>query len=211
MSEQKLAWCSRTSMHISQFIFLAVGMYKLWEKDWIGIFVVVQAMVVSALPYILKSKTGIHIPHVLRIGISVFMFMTLILGEIVGFYTTFAWWDIVLHGAATAGLTLIGFILLLLIFSHSELKSKTLVATILSVSFALALAVVWEVYEFLIDILFAPDPLMQLSNTDTMTDLMISIVGALVIAVSGYRYIRWKERGLVGKIIEEGVKQNDSL
>lgn len=168
-------------------------------------------MVVSALPYVLKRKTGIHIPHVLRIGITIFMFMTLILGEIAGFYTTFKWWDIVLHGVATAGLTLIGFILLLLFFKQNELRSKTLVASVLAVSFALTLAVVWELYEFFVDILFAPDPLMQPSNADTMTDLIISIVGATVVAIGGFRYIKWKERGLVGQIIEEGVERNNPL
>lgn len=211
ISMERIVWCSIVSLHFSQALFIAVGVYKFWEKDWIGIFVVVQAMAVSALPYVLEKKFAIHVPHLLRIGITLFMFLTLILGEIAGFYTTFVWWDIFLHGAASAGLTLIGFILLLLCFKRSELKSKTVLASWLAVSFALALSVVWEVYEFFIDVFFTPDVPMQASNVDTMGDLIISIVGSLVIAIAGFRYIKWKERGVIGQIIEEGIRHNDRL
>lgn len=195
-------------LQCAQVVLMGVGLYKGWYQDWAGIFVVVQAMALSALPYILEKKFGIHIPHVLRIGIILFIFSTLILGEIGDFYNTYHWWDIVLHGVASSGLTLIGFILLLLFFKRSELKSKTLLSSCLAVSFALALAVVWEVYEFLVDQLITLDTPMQPSNTDTMTDLIISIVGALVVAVGGYRYISKREKGVVGQIIEEAVVNN---
>lgn len=199
---------SHLSLQVAQVVFLAVGLYKLTVGDWLGVFVVLQAMVVSVIPYLVKRVVAIHVPHFLRIGITLFMFATLILGEIGGFYTTFAWWDLALHAIASAGLALIGFIVLVVSFRQSMLRIHALLSSVLAVSFALALGVMWEVYEFFIDVVFLPDPLMQSSNTDTMTDLVISIVGAVAVAVGAYRYLRWRERGIVGKILEEGKVNN---
>lgn len=63
-----------------------------------------------------------------------------------------------------------------------------------SFCFALALGAFWEIFEFVIDGLFGFS--MQKNGLiDTMWDLIVDTLGALIAAVSGYLYIRYRRRG----------------
>ncbi len=188
--------------------FFAIVAYEIWRQDWTGAFVAAQAILISFLPYILKRFFGIYTPYKLRVGIVFFMCSTLILGEIADFYNTFWWWDLILHGVASMGITLIVFIFLLIFFTRIDLKSTPLFATFLAVGTSLSFAMLWEIYEFLIDLMFTTDTPMQPSNTDTMTDLIISLVGAVLVGIFGYRYIRWKKIDAISKVIHDGTVRN---
>lgn len=189
--------------------FFAVVAYEAWGQDWAGVFVASQAILISFLPYILRRFFGIYTPFKLRVGIVFFMCSTLILGEMADFYNMFWWWDLILHGVASMGLTLILFIFLLIFFTHIDLRSTPLFATFLAIGTSLSFAVLWEIYEFLIDLFFETDSLMQPSNLDTMTDLIISVAGAVLVGIFGYRYIRWKKIDPVSKIIHDGLVRNN--
>lgn len=185
-----------------------IAVHQAWRGDWAGVFVAVQALLISFLPNLLKRYFGIHTPFALRVGTVFFMFATLILGEMADFYNTFWWWDLILHGAASAGITLIGFISLFIFFTHIDLRSSAIFATLLAIGLALSAAVMWELYEFVIDTLFTTDSPMQPSNVDTMTDLAVSVVGALLVSVSGYRYITRRSKDVIGRVIHDGTIRN---
>ena len=188
-------------------IFLAS--YSTKEAEWADLFVIIQALIISAIPHFLEKRFKVHTPYVLRTSFILFMFSTLILGEIADLYNTFWWWDIILHSISSAGITLIGFILLSIIYQDKDLKASPLLTSFLAFSFSMSLAVLWEVYEFLIDIFFETDTPMQLGNTDTMTDLIVAIIGALVICFYGYHYTkRQTARTVVAATIEEGKVNN---
>ncbi|MBX9906505.1 hypothetical protein K2X96_01235 [Patescibacteria group bacterium] len=198
-------------LQVAHAIFLGIALYKLWKLDWLSLFVLAQAAVVVIIPYVLEKRFNIFTPYLLRIGIVVFMFGTLILGEIADFYNTFQWWDLMLHGAASVGLTVIGFMLLVIFFRERDLSISPAFTSFLALSFTLSLAVLWEIYEFFIDMFFHPTATMQPSNGDTMWDLIISVVGAGIVVVGGYRYVRWKEKGIVAAVIEEGKVNNEDV
>lgn len=186
-----------------------LGVFSVSQAQWADLFVIIQAMVISGIPYFLEKKYTIHTPYVLRTSFVLFMFFTMILGEIADLYNTFWWWDIALHSISSAGITLIGFILMTVIYRDRDLKSSPLLTSFLVFSFAMSLAVIWEVYEFIIDIFFTLETPMQLSNQDTMTDLLVAILGSLIICVYGYHYIKRQSAGtLIEKAIEEGKVNN---
>lgn len=207
-------------MHITEKSYRAVfglfiltmtilTLYAVITAQWTDLFVIIQAVVIGSLPYFLEKKLSIHTPYVLRTGFLLFMFSTLILGEIADLYNTFWWWDIILHSVSSAGITLIGFILVSIIYRDRDLKSSPWLTTFLVFSFAMSLAVLWEVYEFFIDLFFETDTPMQLGNTDTMTDLIVAIAGSLVVCCYGYTYIkRQSAQTLIAKAIEEGKVNN---
>jgi len=187
----------------------SLAIYSVMQAEWADLFVIVQAVAISSLPYFLEKHFSIITPYILRTGFILFMFSTLILGEIADLYNTFWWWDIILHTVASAGITVIGFILISIIYRDRDLKASPLLTSFLVFSFAMALAVIWEVYEFVIDLFFETDTPMQPSNTDTMTDLIVAIIGALFICFYGYHYIkRQSARSVVAKTIEEGKVSN---
>jgi hypothetical protein len=197
--------------HLTELVrlsFFAIAGYEAWHQDWTGVFVVVQAILISFFPYFLRRYFDIYTPFLLRIGIVFFMCSTLILGEIADFYNTYWWWDLILHGVASMGITLIVFIFLCLFFKQTHLKAAAFFTTILAIGTSLSAAVLWEIYEFTIDAFFTTDTPMQPSNVDTMTDLVISVVGAVIVGVFGYRYLKWKVIDMVSKVIHDGATRN---
>lgn len=186
-----------------------LAFYSVVQAEWADLFVVTQALVISAAPYFLEKYFSIYTPYVLRTGFSLFTFSTLILGEIANLYNTVWWWDMLLHAFASAGITIIGFILISHIYRERDLCSSPLLSTFLVYSFAMSLAVLWEVYEFIIDFIFETNTLMQPSNTDTMTDLIVAIIGSLMICFYGYNYLkRQSPRTIVAETIEDGKINN---
>ena len=194
-----------------QLSFFAIALHQALHQDWTGVFVSVQAILMSLLPYLLRHFLGIYTPFSLRVGIVFFMCGTLILGEIADFYNMFWWWDLILHGLATVGITLISFITLLIFFREKDLRSTAFLTTALAMGLALSAAMLWEIYEFIIDFFFETDTPMQPSNIDTMTDLMVSVVGALVVGVAGYRYLRWRGDGIIARVIDRGAIRNKKI
>lgn len=201
-------------IHHSIFALFIVTMAALatiscFQAQWADLFVIIQAIVISSIPYYLERKHGVHTPYLLRTSFVLFMFSTLILGEIADLYNTFWWWDIALHAVSSAGITLIGFILITVIYLDRDLKASPLLSSFLVFSFAMSLAVIWEVYEFFIDIFFETETAMQLSNADTMTDLIIAILGSIIICIYGYHYLkRQSANTLIEEAIEEGKVNN---
>lgn len=194
----------RSVLGLSMLTMTALAFVSILLAEWTNLFVIIQAIVISGIPYLLERKYSIHTPYVLRTSFVLFMFFTLILGEIADLYNTFWWWDIALHLVSSAGITLIGFILMTVIYRDRDLKSSPLLTSFLVFSFAMSLAVIWEVYEFVIDLLFKLETPMQLSNQDTMTDLIVAILGSLFICVYGYHYIK---RQFAGTLIEEAIEE----
>lgn len=191
-----------------RFSFLIVGGYTLWQQDWLGVFVIGQAILISYIPNILHRHYQIYTPFGLRVGIVFFMCFTVVLGEIVNFYDTFWWWDIVLHFSSSAAITLIAFISMLVVYKQKELRATPFFTSVLAVSFSLAVAVFWEIYEFFVDYFLSTDSPMQPSNEDTMTDLIVAVAGALLVGVFGYRYLKNRTINMVTKIIHDGAQHN---
>ncbi len=196
-----IVWCA-------QAVLFGIALHQAWHLEWSNLFIVLQAMALGMAPYILQHRFGIYTPPMLRAGIVLFMIATLVLGEIADFYNTYTWWDAMLHTLSSVGLALIGFMLLVNFFKSSDLTSTPFLTSFLAFSFAMSLAVLWEIYEFFIDLFFSPRATMQPSNTDTMTDLIVATVGALLVSIGGYRFVRWRERNPVGLLIKDGVDGN---
>lgn len=188
--------------------FVAVGINEAWTQDWTGLFVSTQAILISFLPYLLKRYFDIYTPFLFRVGIVFFMCCTVMLGEIADFYNMFWWWDLILHFVASVGITMILFIFLLIYFRHVELKAAALFATFLAVGSSIFVAVLWEIYEFLIDLIMETNTPMQPSNMDTMTDLIVAVAGAMLVGVFGYRYIKWRKLDPLSEVIHLGATRN---
>jgi len=190
--------------------FFILAGYEAYTRDWTGLFIAAQAILISFVPFLLHRYFAIYTPFLLRVGIVFFLCSTLILGEVADFYNMFWWWDLILHLVASMGITIIIFIFLLIYFTHIDLQSVAMFTTLMAVGTSLAVAVLWEIYEFIIDLFYQRVTPMQLSNTDTMTDLMVSVAGAVVVGVFGYRYIKWRKVSFLSEVMYDGATRNRS-
>jgi len=83
--------------------------------------------------------------------------------------------------------------------------------------FAVAIGALWEIFEFAMDTLFGMNmqkPMLDDPSglTDTMWDLIVDTLGALVISILGYRYVRTgKNESFLERWIQDFVKGNPNM
>ncbi|MDX1579126.1 MAG: hypothetical protein R3266_11610, partial [Gemmatimonadota bacterium] len=119
------------------------------------------------------------------------------LGEVRGYYLRFWWWDIALHTASGFLLGILGFLLVHVLneTENVEVHLRPRFVALFAFMFAVGLGALWEIFEYSMDVIFGMDMQKAMLGdpsglTDTMWDLIVDTVGAAVIAVMGFGYLK---------------------
>lgn len=187
----------KIQIFITIFLQLAlVGsfVWGIYKGQWAAVFVSLVAMASIWLPIILIKKRNIYIPATFEFLLTLFIYASLFLGEAQQYYTKFWWWDTVLHTGSAIGLGFVGFLIVHSVYQRGSLRSNAGMLALFSFCFALSLGALWEIVEFGMDSFFGFD--MQKSGlVDTMWDLIVDAVGAVIVSVAGYFYVKRKKHG----------------
>ncbi|WP_049911195.1 hypothetical protein [Halorubrum coriense] len=110
------------------------------------------------------------------------------------FYAQIGWWDHVTHALSASLIAGAGYTTLRAIDIHSDrIQIPARFAFVFIFVVVLAFGVVWELFEFALDIVADETgismPLAQFGLDDTVLDLMYNSVGALVVATFGQAYL----------------------
>ena len=187
-------------------ILLGAGVFALLTAHWSNVFMIVMAFFFTVLPAIFVQRFEIRLPLSFLAAISLFVFGTLFLGEVFDFYNRFWWWDVLLHGASAVGLGIIGFLFVFYLFQGDRYAAPPLALAFIGFCFALAMGGLWEIFEFGMDQIFGLN--MQKSGlVDTMTDLIVDAIGAMIGALSGFFWLKGQQMGPMA-MIEEFVQLN---
>jgi len=156
---------------------------------WLMAFTIFLGLLCTFLPSLLNRNYLLTLPTEFEFLLTLFVYASIGLGEYAGFYTTFWWWDLVLHSGAGFGLGLVGFLILYSFYAKGMLRMHPLLIVVFSFAFSLALGVLWEIFEFSMDHIFLTT--MQKSGLmDTMSDLIVDAMGALLISWIGYLHLK---------------------
>jgi hypothetical protein len=163
------------------------------------------------LPGYLRRSAGISIPDSFMIGYAFFLYCGIYLGEVGRFYYILPFWDSILHTFSGAALGLLGFSVVSLL-NGSETVAISLspfFVAVFAFSFAMALDVLWEIYEFALDAVLKTNMQKYALETgealvghaavvDTMEDLIVDCFGALLASVAGGISLRRNKGWLKG-------------
>ena len=165
------------------------------------------------LPGLLEHKVRLVIPSKMFIMYALFLYGAIYLGEVRDFYYAVPHWDTILH--TLSGGMLGAFSYSIIVFLNKTdrvpLSLTPAFVAVFTLCFSITLGVVWEIYEFASDailglnmqkaILRDGTPLVgKAALSDTMKDLIVDSIGALVISVIGYVSLKYK-KGWVEKLI----------
>lgn len=190
-----------------KFSILAILIPSILEKQWILVFTASIILLTSFIPSILKRKYEWFLPPEFEIIISLFLYGSFVLGEMKSYYTVYWWWDIMLHSFSAFVFGILGFVLIYAFHFVEKIKLSPVIAALFSFNFAVTLGVIWEIFEFGADQFFGLN--MQKSGIiDTMTDLIVDSLGALIGAILGYFYLKGGDTFIVKRIVEKFVKRN---
>ncbi|AEE16368.1 hypothetical protein [Treponema brennaborense] len=232
-------------------LVIAVIVRQLFAGDYESVFMGVLTLVLFAIPVLIDRKMGIDIPSGLEAVILCFIFAAEILGEVDSFYTKFKHWDTMLHTVNGFLMAAVGFALVD-IFNRSDkfaFKLSPFFLAITAFCFSMTVGVLWEFFEFGMDMLFNtdmqkdyivtqinsvkfnPDGLNIVSRVpvktlvvngedwisrfggyidigliDTMKDLFVNFIGAVIFSVIGFFYVKNRGNGKFAKQFIPTVK-----
>ncbi|NCN52360.1 hypothetical protein GW943_00935 [Candidatus Parcubacteria bacterium] len=175
-------------------VVLSIAAFVLF-RDWLDAVNATLILGLMLLPSLLKHRYKLYLPFELDLAIVSFIFLSLFLGSLRNFYERFSLWDSILHFQSGILLGIVGFVMVYILNEKSPTKlvMSPIFISLFSVCFSLALAVVWEVYEYAADSWFGYT--MQESGLpDTMGDLIVNGVGALIVAVVAFVWMKRRQR-----------------
>ncbi|GAB4306734.1 MAG: hypothetical protein Kow0058_18980 [Roseovarius sp.] len=173
-------------------------------------FVALATLLLSLAPLAAARWAQVHVPPSFIAVVVIFVGSTLFLGEVLDFYNRFWWWDVAMHGISAVGFGLIGFVLVFMMFQGDRYAAPPVAVSFFAFCFALSIGTFWEIFEFTMDQLFGFN--MQKSGLmDTMGDLIVDALGALIGAATGFLYLKGRARGGLAAIIDEFVDRNPHL
>ncbi len=190
----------------------------LLEQRWLSTFLVTLIIVTLVAPLIFRHRLAVEIPAEFHFAAVIFIFASLYLGEIQSFYQRFWWWDIVLHGSAGLLMGIVGFFLVYLLNESKrvELHLTPVFISVFAGLFAVAIGTFWEIFEFSMDQLFGfnmQKPMLGDPSglTDTMWDMIVNALGALIISSMGWWYLKRKQMFFVRKWIRAFIRKNPHM
>jgi len=183
--------------YILQFILILGLITTAWRGQWATMWITAAIILLTLTPLLMKRRFGVFIPPEFELMAIAFIFAALFLGETQDYYIRYWWWDIVLHTSSGALLGIVGFLLVHILNETEDIDihMKPVFVASFAFLFAVGLGALWEIFEFSMDQFFGLDMQKAMLSdpsglTDTMWDLIVDTLGAIVIAIMGYGYLR---------------------
>jgi len=160
----------------------------LWKQDWGAAFGCLVGLVIVMIPTFVKRRYDIALPWVLELMITLALFIH-VSGGVLGLYDAFVRYDTLAHFVSSCLIALLAFtfIYILHVYWDGLHMDKYAMAFVVVIT-TMAMGVVWEVYEWVVDMLFGTT--LQLGLWDTMKDLVMDTVGGIIIAIIGVQWIK---------------------
>ncbi|MBS3087725.1 ATP-binding protein [Candidatus Pacearchaeota archaeon] len=174
--------------NLIRFILFLTFIYAITSNRTLVQTISAIAFVITFIPTILNKIFNIQIPASAEILYLMFVYGLLILGEQRGFYHGLWWWDILMTFTASLALGFTALSIIHVLHKTNRINTNPFLAAILIFSLTLSLATLWEVFEFTLDTLISSG--LQASLIDTMQDISINVLGAVLISIAGYTSLK---------------------
>lgn len=189
------------------FIFILIGsMYYaiqvLKERDLYQFLIVITVVPVTLFPYLIQRIGKVRIPNMLESLYMIFIFLAYFLGSIMKFYGKISFYDLLVHFISGILSSMVAYYL----YKVYNRKGGNLFTVIFFVLGMTALiAVSWEIFEFVCDKIFKKNAqhVIESGVDDTMTDMIVALVGAILYNLLYILYTVKKKGVLMKKYIEE--------
>ena len=189
------------------------------RRDWENVFLTACVIVLMLIPVLLRRRYDVYIPPEFQLVAAGFIFVSLYLGSVRGYYSKFWWWDVALHTSSGFILGIAGFLAIFLLNRTDRIPQgmRPIFICFFGVTFAVFLGVVWEIFEFACDEIgpkvgWKSDMQSRPSGVrDTMWDLIVDTTGAVVVAVMGWAYLRTGRYSFLADGVKKFLARNPKL
>lgn len=201
-----------TISNILRVSIVAAAIGLIIEGQFLMAFASIVTLFLTFLPAVLQRNYRLSIPIEFELFVVMFIYATLFLGNIKAFYTQFWWWDVMLHTFSGILLGVIGFTLVYILNTDSrvQVNMRPVFVALFALSFALAIGVLWEIFEFGLDQIFGLN--MQRSGlVDTMWDLIVDFIGAFFVSILGFISLKNQKAFFMQRTIKKFISNNPHI
>lgn len=184
----------------------------------------VLGLVVINIPSFLARRFQFRLPVLLYCLYIVFLYCAIFLGEVRSFYYLIPFWDTILHAFSSMMIGFFGLMVITILNrdEHTVVALSPFFTALFAFSFAVTIGTLWEIYEFAFDGMlglnmqkFMLDDGTLLTGheavSDTMKDIIVDVIGALVSSTIGFFAVRGKKTWMIPELIEDEVTQCVSI
>ena len=176
----------------------------------------VLGLITIHLPGLLERKLRFELPGLLYVLYIVFLYCAIFLGEVRSFYYLFPRWDVILHFFSSVMTGFFGLMVVTILNrnKHVSMSLSPFFLCLFAFCFSVTIGALWEVFEYMADDLlgvnmqkFVPAEGVVLSGhaalTDTMKDIIVDMLGALLASAIGLFSIRRDLRWFIPRLTGE--------
>ena len=208
MKEKKKITYDIVIANIIRVIMIICSFRQLRLKKYMDAFNALLCVVITFIPGIISKKI-VKLPKLLQVVMMLFAFMSMYFGEIHRGYGLVPGFDKFLHTLSGVVLGIIGFLLAYELTENKDenVKISPFFACLFAFMFAVTLGAIWEIYEYTCDTLFNWN-MQNWKGTgvvDTMQDIIVDTLGALVTSIGGYFYLKKKEEVCCLEAVKENI------
>ncbi len=183
-----------------------IGSYQYLRNEYIlALILGILGSIVIIIPSVIEKKLHFSITNYIILLFLLFLYCAIFLGEIKRLYVTIPQWDTVVHVFSSGIIGVLGFQLVnsLNVNIKVNIKLSPVFIALFAFCFSFTLGAIWEIFEYVFDGMFLlnmqkymlEDGTQLMGHTalkNTMEDIMINGLGAIIVSIIGYATIRKK-------------------
>lgn len=185
------------------------------EARWLSAFLILAITLLILFVTVFSARLAVQIPSEFQVLALVFVFCAIFLEEVRSYYDRIWWWDIALHSSSGLLMGILGFLLVYVLNASQKIAFSMTprFVAFFAFMFAVAVGAIWEIFEFSMDTLL--NTRMQKAMfgdpsglTDTMWDMIVNTLGAAIISVMGWWYMKRDRRSFIDDWIQKFIDRN---
>lgn len=144
---------------VLRLLVLVTMIAQFFNGNYQNVFLCILTLILFMVPSFIEVNFKIDIPDALEVMVLLFIFAAEILGEIRAYYIAFPYWDTMLHTINGFLAAAIGFSMVELLNRHERFifRLSPLFMAIVAFSFSMTIGVVWELFEWSMDMFLGLD------------------------------------------------------
>ena len=148
----------RIIYQILRLFTLVTMVFSILFREYQSAFICALCLILYLIPGFMRRVLRIRVPEVLQIIILLFIFAAEMMGELFHFFIRVPGWDTMLHTLTGFLMASVGFSLVdLLNSSKAKFALSPAYMALVAFCFAMTIGVLWEFFEFGMDVIFRKD------------------------------------------------------
>ena len=189
---------------IVEILLVGVVCLALYHRAYLQAITGLVAIIISFIPAMVKRNYRVRLPWAFELVLIAALYLHMS-GLVFGWYSKYAWWDVMTHMLGSAVVAVLGFLIVFALYRAGKIHVTIGMMSVFTFFFAVAIGGLWEITEFGADTFFHTHNQPSLQDTDF--DLINDAFAAILVAIFGAHYLQKLPEAKVERNIEKLIRR----